>query len=959
VVAATKRGRILPSEIATLVDRRLLRIEHHLGTERVELTHDLLTRAALERRSERQAAERSAALRRWMGRVGAAVMVVVAVVGFLVWQEVDRLQSKRATEAAAAKKDRDRLAEIELANEKLREAQAGVSRANAALEARNADLLKTYEQLARASLEARTEAENAKQQRAVAEQLSMLARSREVAARALSVMANDRELAVLLGAEALRIADTPEARAALLDAARYAWPTTVLAPDQLGGPPRLVGLDARGRQLVVVAESRTQIALSMWDLDSRAPTKPRWQRTLDPATVGFVTFMPDGSRLLVARPDRIDRLDTQTGEPAAPSIDLPAGSGKNTPPTQIAVSINGQWLAVAMPSGAALVRGLRETGSVWETAAKQDAEGISISEDGQRIATVSGTLRPAVLERDGAGNWTSRPLDVTACATLQSVATAPSYAVATWRAQSCSQSLKAGEIANSTPTRTDEAAIADTVASAFGPAFVAILANGDLKVGTGDPSRTESTSEVKGVNLGTRGNMLSDVSINANGTRVAWLSEKGVHVVSLAGYKLLVTDYPRGMVAVEDGLRVVQARAVRDGARVWMTPVAAVSEGRELPRAAWSPIPLPRLPERLEVRGDAVVIAVPGGGRGELGTTTVHDLVTGRVRAGPFPGESQAAGPEGRLLFVRSPPNAAGSAETALIRLSDGRALGRWPEGVGHQVLRSAAGTALLVVQPAGDEPHTLVAQAYAIDGERLVPAGRVVGLPATSIAVDIDDAATVLTEERQVPATEGGGTSTRPRRATLRWPLSPGRETLASVAAQSLGPPPARPPAPEIRSPSGRLVWRQLRQPDSPTTTVLVRRDDGAVVHRSPHGSRPDDLRNASFSSDERWFAFVEEESGVLHVLDLRTFKPVLNWALDAKSASFTRGGRFLHVKLREGAELLVPTDRALLDGFARWLVSRELQPDERCRYGLDATSCGDLAAPKSQRKNAAAGQR
>jgi hypothetical protein len=83
-----------------------------------------------------------------------------------------------------------------------------------------------------------------------------------------------------------------------------------------------------------------------------------------------------------------------------------------------------------------------------------------------------------------------------------------------------------------------------------------------------------------------------------------------------------------------------------------------------------------------------------------------------------------------------------------------------------------------------------------------------------------------------------------------------------------------------------------------------------------------------------------------------------VLNWPVEAASARFTRGGRLLHVNLKQGAELLVPMDRALLDGFARWLVNRELKQEERSSYGLDTTNCGDTAAPESQRKSVATGQ-
>ena len=53
-------GSLTRGELDTLINRHLLRHEHHLGTERVELTHDLLTAAVEAGRDERRVAEREA-----------------------------------------------------------------------------------------------------------------------------------------------------------------------------------------------------------------------------------------------------------------------------------------------------------------------------------------------------------------------------------------------------------------------------------------------------------------------------------------------------------------------------------------------------------------------------------------------------------------------------------------------------------------------------------------------------------------------------------------------------------------------------------------------------------------------------------------------------------------------------------------------------------------------------------
>src|SRR4029450_2158489 len=50
-------GRLTQDQLNLLIQRRLLRVEERYGAERIELTHDLLTRAVREHRDRRRAAE--------------------------------------------------------------------------------------------------------------------------------------------------------------------------------------------------------------------------------------------------------------------------------------------------------------------------------------------------------------------------------------------------------------------------------------------------------------------------------------------------------------------------------------------------------------------------------------------------------------------------------------------------------------------------------------------------------------------------------------------------------------------------------------------------------------------------------------------------------------------------------------------------------------------------------------
>jgi hypothetical protein len=69
IADAESRGLVRASEVDVLVNRHLLRHEHHLGADRLELTHDLLTQAIVEARDERRR-------RQPLGRLHEQVVVV-------------------------------------------------------------------------------------------------------------------------------------------------------------------------------------------------------------------------------------------------------------------------------------------------------------------------------------------------------------------------------------------------------------------------------------------------------------------------------------------------------------------------------------------------------------------------------------------------------------------------------------------------------------------------------------------------------------------------------------------------------------------------------------------------------------------------------------------------------------------------------------------------------------------
>ena len=88
--ARTAHG-VTGAELRTLVDRRLLRIEPHRGTDRVELTHDLLTpivRQHRERQRERERVQRYRKRMAAMTSLGLALLALV-VVFFVLFRKAD------------------------------------------------------------------------------------------------------------------------------------------------------------------------------------------------------------------------------------------------------------------------------------------------------------------------------------------------------------------------------------------------------------------------------------------------------------------------------------------------------------------------------------------------------------------------------------------------------------------------------------------------------------------------------------------------------------------------------------------------------------------------------------------------------------------------------------------------------------------------------------------------------
>ena len=924
VAAAIGQGSVTRDEIRVLVGRRLLRLEHHLGAERVELTHDLLTRAVLASRGLRLAAERSAALRKRVLKYGGiAALVLVGVVG-LGWQQYTGL-------VKGARKDQ------ELARVRLKSAEEA--------EASRAALQTFYNQLAlskvaadKATVAAEAATERAKLERDSAVKAGRIAHSGELTAQAVGIMSDDRQAAARLALEAMRVAETPDAHAALVEAVRTLWPTARLSADQLGGQPRHVAIDAKGSRLAVVAGDGQ---VSLWDVHSRQPRQV-WRLSLPDQGVTVTEFEPGGKRLLVARRGQIDVLDLASGavDPRA-AVPMPPQAAESDL-RQLALSgDDGRWLAIGNTADAIYFRDRRDATATWSEVQGQSAIEFSLSPDGQRIAWVArGTLGAAVAERGVDGVWTQRPLTVGQCSKLQSVATASGYVVATWLAQSCAQSVEPGSAPS--PPNTDDAMLVmrDNVASADGKAFVSILRNFDLRVGRGDPANAQGVSLISSTEDYSDTNMKGTLAVDGGATRLAMIrgvtNEQGrpggaaVDVVSVGAHKLLLAELPRDEFRLlDDGRRIVRTVQTPGGAELQVTAIDQVLSGRELPQGELR-CALTGVPERLLFGSRRVAVTTAGPPDGATRTTVVA-LAPGCRSAGPFAGEVSLLGRDDELLLIRTTTEAGAQASTVIVqRAADGQRVAQWDlrggRGAGWELDTSARRTALFVSRPGGPGQSTRVVDAFAVRGDRLVPAGRVVDLPASTnvLSLTISDDARTLGETRALASAATAAGAAKRVDHDLQWPLDPARETRADdaaaarqVAAAAL---PAGAGVEVARSRRGRFTVVRRTAPAGSTGSAsfsVVGGDRGTVGHVLPAGS-PKGFR---FSDDERWLSYID--GGYPRVLDLETLKPLLPWPGFKGSVDVVDGGKLMKIWPDETREpMLVPLDAASLQRFATWLL-------------------------------------
>jgi hypothetical protein len=872
---ALARGCVTTDELQTLINRHLLRREHHLGTDRVELTHDLLTKAVLEEREERRRAERIDRERRERRKLWtmacASGFLVVLFFGLFVYAWIARDRANEARDRANEAHDR--------------------------------------------------------------------ARSKELGALAAGTMSADPALAVAFALEGLGRADTAEARSALLDAARYAWPAAVLAKDALGGTPVWIALSSDGGRLAVAVEG--QVAL--WDVTARTPS-PMWAKALEAST--SLAFSPDHKVLAVGRQTSIDLVDVDTGYVHRP-IPLPSKSDR-----RVAFSPDGHWLAWIQKDDRVWLLDYRDEGAKPVEVAAEGVIAFAVVDDGRRIVIATDApLSAHAREQQPDGSWSRVELSREECGRLESVSPGAQFSSVSWKARICTVG-KAGLEFSEHDTGDTRRHTSDIVWSAAGGASTEVLVQQNADTQDVIVARVATTgalmeSWIKGADsVEDETDKSRVISMDELGTRMALTGRdpvtkrERVTVYSVADHKPFLSRLRNGAVAVApDGTWMALARPAAVGSSAAAIDVISLTEdftkGDRMRLGQTIDVSL--LPKQIHASPSSLVAVLPS----KPLTVVVLDQGTGKPRFGLRADGVQPLGATRELLLVE-----ASGAPAQIVKTTDGATVAPWgppaPQ-TGVPVFKiSPTKEVLAVLRPQTGNTALASATVYSVRGDSLVLSGHVVDMPADVLREyaeirPTDDARSIVGVRR--------ASRDRRRFAKTVWPVT-SADNAAGVR-----------PAPPVegrddvashpdRSPLGGFEMRDEERSDAgePTVQLLVRRTDQSTVKRFEAGHR------YAFSSDDRWL--VSWKNPGIQVLDLT--RGEVAFALspgEVQAVRFDASNTILDIQFAKES-VLVPLDRALMERFARWLT-RKPTHQERCMYGLatEAQCRDEVVAQRTHR--------
>jgi WD40 repeat protein len=393
-------------QLDRLINRRLLRVEERYGTARIELTHDLLTRAVMADRDRRRVEEEKAALARRAEEQRKAlaaqartqrrrvmVMALVALIcllfgGFAAWQwraavVARRVSMKAEIAALGAKKEAEK-------------AQESALLAKSAAQEAKQYAVQERDKARAAESEAQTQARLAKESAAKELVARGSSEARRMETEARLVFDNSGEAlvkATLLSIASVRSAPTIDGQISLtgfigLLPKAPLWRRSVGQPANVvdGGRQRALAISPDGERLAVAGGSGP---VQLLDAHTGQPLRS-FEVQRNPADRTVLAFSPNGAFLVLGCAHQACVLDAATGQLLAR---LPSETAHGSMVWSASFAPDGKSLALSSyGSGDVLVYDV----ATWHTTAKISTGVLGVysaafSPKGEWIATASGS----------------------------------------------------------------------------------------------------------------------------------------------------------------------------------------------------------------------------------------------------------------------------------------------------------------------------------------------------------------------------------------------------------------------------------------------------------------------------------------------------------------------------------------------------------------------------------------
>jgi len=811
---ALQDNRLSCDQLRTLVNRRLLRRSHFLGTERIELTHDVLTKAIAE---DRNRGRRLRRVRR-AGGYAVALLLGISAIGFF---SVQGLQSK----AAGAR-----------------------------------------------------------------------ARSQELAAISRRELERNPELATLLGRAALDKADTLGAREALIQSARYAWPSAVLeGVSQLGGTPSAVAVSIDGRHLAVIARNGAESFVSLWDVQDPTTREPKrlWLTSVAGEAQSLV-FARDKSRIAVAGSLGVELLETKFGE------------------RQFMLSESGPANALAFGSNGQLLWSTKHHLHVWsETPTRKEPETIDVS-GVQEIGFHNGrilvrrilpnqSVSLSLVEPEQDGTWRTTPIPIE-CGGVASASIGGSRYAAVVPLASCAFTVETGGIrVPDTEFGLADArqgvGTTDVVWARVGTAHVKLIGAGEMLV-VGPKTAWQWSTRLKGVTLSEDRQLVDHISLSASGVRLAVIAAGDEHdrqvIVHYLEQRLFLAEIRKGAVAVSTSgdWIALERRPTWRSTTTTLAMFQRTSDSTFLPAGEAL---VKSLPNSINAAGRTIIV-----GRQQADKTfVVEGFAIDKPDAPSWSEQGMLVailGEEQRFALI-SPESGTGAHR--VVDIAGGKVAYQWSSA---DAVRAHAELGLVAVpQPSAMADTLDVTVLRAADGV-MTEHATIRGVPRTQWEL--------LQFSRDGSTLEGAAGAWGPQGKVSNDAGSKRPERRATT----------------MLSPAGRYEIESAERGGSTSKGLGVRdRASGTTLNVTPMTQR----QGFRFSNDDRWLVFWDDLG--VEVLDLEQKRHVgMLHIANVQSAAFEGSGRILRLGLSQHS-MLVPLELEMTKAMARALVTRPL---DACAY-------------------------